>query len=33
MLNFIDICVDKFGAKKFRDFMEIQLIHDNTTCL
>ena len=25
-LQFIDHAVDKFGAKKVRDFMEIQLI-------
>lgn len=23
------MCVDKFTAKKVRDFMEIQLIHEN----
>jgi hypothetical protein len=33
ILKFIDVCVDRFGARKFRDFMEIQLIHDNDTCL
>lgn len=33
ILKFIDVCVDRFGARKFRDFMEIQLIHDNDACL
>lgn len=28
--QFIKISVDKFGAQKVRDFMEIQLIHENT---
>lgn len=28
-MKFIDIAVNKFSAKKVRDFMEIQLIHDN----
>lgn len=33
ILKFIDVCVDRFGAQKFRDFIEIQLMHDNETCL
>lgn len=31
--KFIEMAVDKFGAKKFRDFMEIQLIQDNQTLI
>ena len=33
ILNFLDMCVDKFGAQKVRDFMEIQLIHENNLLL
>lgn len=29
MLTFMDGLVDQFGYSKVRDFMEIQLIHEN----
>ena len=33
MLRFTDLCIDKFGAKKLREFMEIQLMHDNAVLM
>ncbi len=28
-MEFLDLCEDKFGAERVRDFMEIQLLHHN----